>query len=174
MSSQRFLSYIVAWLSFTGWQSAVTGIAFLVGTIIQGLIALNNPNYIAQRWEGTLLTIAVVAFCVMLNTVLGRKLPLIEGCLAVLHFAGLFVVVIVLWTLAPKTNAHDAFLQLTNNGGWSTDGLSMLIGLYPLTLCLLGFDSAVHMCKYSLLLRHGYKYTLGTFRYADFSCSRRA
>lgn len=72
----------------------------------------------------------------------------VEGSLAILHFGGLFVIIIVLWTLAPKNNAHDAFLQLTNNGGWSSNGLSMMVGLYPLTLCLLGFDSAVHMCKY--------------------------
>ena len=93
------------------------------------------------------MTIAVVTLCVLLNSFMARKLPLIEGCLAVLHFAGLFVVIIVLWTLAPRNNAHDAFLQLTNNGGWSSDGLSMLVGLYPLTLCLLGFDSAVHMSE---------------------------
>lgn len=108
---------------------------------------LNNPDYVFERWHGTLLTIAVVAFCVLLNTVVARKLPLIEGALAVLHFAGLFVVIIILWTLAPKNNAHDAFLVFSNNGGWSSDAASMLIGLYPLTLCLLGFDSQVHMCK---------------------------
>lgn len=145
--AQKFLSYIVGWLCFTGWQSAITGIAFLVGTIIQGLITLNNPDYVYERWHGTLLTIAVVGFCVLLNTFAARKLPLVEGTLAVLHFAGLFVVIIVLWTLAPKNNAHNAFLQLTNAGGWSSDGLSMLVGLYPLTLCLIGFDSAVHMSE---------------------------
>ncbi|KAK4561148.1 hypothetical protein LTR86_005103 [Recurvomyces mirabilis] len=145
--AQRFLSYIVGWLCFTGWQSAITGIGFLAGTIIQGLIVLNNPDYVFERWHGTLLTIAVVAFCVLLNTVVARKLPLIEGALAVLHFAGLFVVIIILWTLAPKNNAHDAFLVFSNNGGWSSDAASMLIGLYPLTLCLLGFDSQVHMSE---------------------------
>ncbi|KAK5109723.1 hypothetical protein LTR62_006563 [Meristemomyces frigidus] len=146
-NAQRFLSYIVGWLCFTGWQSAITGIGYLVGTIIQGLITLNNPSYIAKPWQGTLLTIAVVAFCVLLNTFVARKLPLIEGALAVLHFAGLFVVIIVLWTLAPRNNVHDAFLQLSNNGGWSSDAVSMLVGLYPLTLCLLGFDSQVHMSE---------------------------
>jgi len=144
--AQRYLSYMTGWLCFTGWQSGITGIAFLVGTIIQGLIVLNDPSYVFQRWHGTLLTIAVVCFCVFINTVVARKLPLIEGSLAFLHIAGLFVTIIVLWTLAPKNNAHDAFLQLTNNGGWANDGVSMLVGLYPLTVCLLGFDSAVHMC----------------------------
>ena len=129
---------MVGWLCFTGWQSSITGIGFLVGGVIQGLISLNNPDYVPQRWQSSLLTIAVVAFCVFINTVLARKLPLVEGSLAVLHFAGLFVVIIILWTLAPKNNAHDAFLQITNGGGWPSDGMSMMVGLYPMVVCLLG------------------------------------
>ena len=141
--------------SFTGWQSAITGIGFLVAGIIQGLAILNYDTYEPERWQVTLMIIAVVSICVILNTFVARRLPLVsfhdndqvidtdfalqvEGCLAILHFAGLFVVIIVLWSLAPRNNAHDAFLQLTNNGGWSSDGLSVMVGLYPLTLCLLG------------------------------------
>lgn len=110
---------------------------------------MNNPNYIPERWHVTLMIIAVVAFCVFINVFVARRLPLVEGCLAILHFAGIFVVIIVLWVLAPRNNAHDAFLQLTNNGGWSSNGLSMMVGLLPLTLCLLGFDSQVHMCTFT-------------------------
>jgi amino acid transporter len=139
---------MTGWLCFTGWQSAITGIGFLVATIIEGLAILNNPSYVPQRWHSTLLVIAVVAFCVIFNTFFARKLPLIEGTLAILHFGGLFVIIIILWTLSPRNNAHDAFLQLNNDGGWSTDGLSMLVGLYPLTLCLIGFDSQVHMGEF--------------------------
>lgn len=138
---------MTGWLCFTGWQSAITGIGMLVATIIQGLAVLNNPEYTPQRWQSTLLVICVVSFCMVVNTFFARRLPLVESALAVVHFGGLFVVMIILWTLGPRNNAHDAFLQLNNDGGWSSDGLSMLVGLYPLTLCLLGFDSQVHMCK---------------------------
>ena len=138
---------MTGWLCFTGWQSAITAIGALVAGAMQGLIALNDPNYGWEGWNTTLLTIAVVLFCVVLNIFGARRLPLVEGVLALLHFAGLFVVIIVLWTLAPRNNAHDAFLQYSNNGGWSSNGLSFMVGLTPLTLCLLGFDSQVHMCK---------------------------
>lgn len=138
---------MTGWLCFTGWQSGLTAIAFLAGTIIQGLIVLNNPTYAYQNWHGTLLTIAVTAFSVLFNTVIASKLPLVEGLIVFLHIIGLFVVIIVLWTLGPRNNAHDAFLQYTNNGGWSSDGISLLVGLYPLVVSLIGFDSAVHMCK---------------------------
>lgn len=115
--------------------------------IIQGLIVLNNPEYVGQPWHGTLLIIAVCMFAIFFNTVVASKLPLVEGTLVFLHIAGLFVVIIVLWTLAPRHTARDAFLHITNDGGWSTDGISLVVGLYPLVVALMGFDSAVHMCK---------------------------
>lgn len=144
---QKFLSYIVGWLTFTGWQSAITAIGAIVAATIQGLIALKNPDYVWERWHTTLLTIAVVAFCVFINIFVARRLPLVEGFLALVHFAGLFIVIIVLWTLAPRNNAHDAFFQFSNNGGYASDGVSFMVGILPLTLCLLGFDSQVHMAE---------------------------
>jgi len=95
--AQRYLSYITGWLCIAGWQGGVTGIGMLVATIIQGLIILTNPNYVPQGWHGTLLTIAIVLFCVLFNTYGARRLPLVEGSLAVLHFGGMFVIIIILW-----------------------------------------------------------------------------
>ncbi|KAK4896169.1 hypothetical protein LTR49_028181 [Elasticomyces elasticus] len=134
-------------LCIAGWQGGVTGIGMLVATIIQGLITLNYPDYAAQGWHGTLQTIGIVLCCVLLNAYGAHRLPLVEGSLAVLHFGGMFVIIIVLWTLAPRNNAHDAFLQINNGGGWSSDAVSLLVGLYPLTVSPNGFDSQVHMCN---------------------------
>ena len=124
---ERFLSYVVGWLTFTGWQSAITAIGSIVAGAIQGLIALKNPDYGWERWHTTLLTIAVVSFCVFINVFVARRLPLVESFLALVHFAGLFIVIIVLWTLAPRNNTHDAFLQFSNMGGYPTDGLSFMV-----------------------------------------------
>lgn len=51
----------------------------MVGTIIQGLIIINNSDYVPQAWHGTLLTIAVISFAIIFNTFLAGKLPLTEG-----------------------------------------------------------------------------------------------
>lgn len=114
--------------------------------IIQGLIVLNDDDYVAQPWHGTLLTIGVCAFAIVFNTLLASKLPLIEGTIVFLHIAGLFVVITVLWTLAPRHTAQDALLRITNNGGWSSEAVGFFVCLYPLVVALMGFDSAVHMC----------------------------
>ncbi|KAK3612952.1 hypothetical protein LTR56_028153, partial [Elasticomyces elasticus] len=68
----------------------------LVATIIHGLITLNYPDYAAQGWHGTLLTIGIVLCCVLFNAYGAHRLPLVEGSLAVLHFGGMFVIIIVL------------------------------------------------------------------------------
>ena len=66
---QKFISYLMGWLCVLGWQVGCTSGAYLVGTQIQGLIALNNPGYSYERWHGTLLTIAVSGFAILFNTV---------------------------------------------------------------------------------------------------------
>ena len=69
-SSRRFLSYItgkpylqprqlavliiLGWLTVIGWQAASASVGYLAGTLVQGLITLNNPSYHAEGWQGTL------------------------------------------------------------------------------------------------------------------------
>lgn len=66
---QKFISYLMGWLCVLAWQVGCTSGAYLVGTQIQGLIVLNNPDYVYERWHGTLLTIAVCAAAILFNTV---------------------------------------------------------------------------------------------------------
>ena len=106
---QKYLSYLTGWLCIAGWQGGITGIGMLVATVIQGLITLNNDNYVAQSWHGTLLTIGIVAFCVLFNTYGARQLPVVEGTLAVLHFGGMFVIIIILRYVSFPRNS-DSYL----------------------------------------------------------------
>jgi len=123
----------------------------MVGTIIQGLIVLNVTDYVWHSWHGTLLTIAVVVFAILFNTVLAARLPLIEGTVLILHLAGFFAIIVPLWVMAPR--AHPSILlDFSNNGGWSTTGVSAMIGLTSPMSVLIGYDCSVHMCKAFLLL----------------------
>lgn len=119
----------------------------MVGTIIQGLIALNVNDYVWEQWHGTLLTIAVIVSSISFNTVLAARLPLIEGIVLILHVAGIFVIIIPLWVMAPRADPH-VLIEYSNNGGWSSTGLSAMIGLTAtLSGVLTGYDCSVHMCK---------------------------
>jgi choline transport protein len=118
----------------------------MVGTIIQGLIALNVTDYVWHNWHGTLLTIAVIAFSIIFNTMLASRLPLIEGIVLILHLAGFFAIIIPLWVMAPRAHPR-VLLEFSNFGGWSSTGLSAMIGLTSPLSVMIGYDCSVHMCK---------------------------
>ena len=141
-----YLLIRTGWLCFTGWQAAIVSIAFLAGTIVQGLLVLNDPTYIYERWHGTLLVVAISTFSILFNTFLAKKLPIVEGIVLVLHIFGLFVIIIPLWVLAPRNSAKAVFTEFSNAGGWSDTGTSVMIGLLSPIVSMLGFDCAVHMC----------------------------
>lgn len=128
-----------------GWQGSVVGLSFAAGTIIEGLIILNNDSYQPEQWHGTLLVIACVSFAIIFNTSLAKQLPLIEGLLLIVHVLGLFAIIIPLWILGPRNSGKDALLKFTNAGGWSTTGTAVSIGLLTPLGSMLGFDCMVHM-----------------------------
>lgn len=119
----------------------------MVALIIQGLIAFNNASYEPQPFHATLLSIAVIVFAIVFNTVLAQRLPMLEGIIVVLHVLGFFAIVIPLWIMAPRTKPEIALLEFTNNGGWSTTGLAAMVGLNGPLSVLIGYDCSVHMCK---------------------------
>ncbi|KAL8875393.1 MAG: hypothetical protein Q9205_003305 [Flavoplaca limonia] len=144
---QKYLSYITGWLLAIGWQGAIVGLSFVAGTIVQGLITLNNPSYEPQPWHGTLLVIAAVAIAIGVNVFLSKILPLAEIPILILHVVGLFAIIIPLLVMAPKNDARTALLEVTNGGGWSTTGTSFMIGLLTALSSMMGFDCAVHMSE---------------------------
>ena len=104
-----------------------TGSIF-VGTILQGLIILDNENYKSHEWHGTLLCWAVLAVAIFINTVISALLPMIEGVILILHVLGFFAVLIPLVYLAPHGSAASVFQTGLNEGGWPTPGLSYCVG----------------------------------------------
>jgi choline transport protein len=98
------------WIAVLGWQVGLASLCFIVGTVIQGLIVLDNlDTYIFERWHGTLLVMAIVAFCITFNSFLAKKLPFVESMVLIIHLLGFFGVLIPLWVLAPRSSASSVF-----------------------------------------------------------------
>ncbi|PTU24240.1 hypothetical protein P175DRAFT_0553513 [Aspergillus ochraceoroseus IBT 24754] len=144
---QRFLSYITGWLCAIGWQCAIVSIAFLAGTIIQGLIVLNDPSYNFERWHGTLLVIAITTFSILFNTFLAKNLPMVEALILIIHVVGLFAIIIPLWVLSPRNTPKAVFTEFNNGGGWDSVGTATLVGLSTTITSMIGYDCSVHMCE---------------------------
>ena len=168
-SCSKFLSYLTGWVSVIAWQAGLASGAFIGGTIIQGLLVLNHPDYVFQRWHGTLLFYAIVVIALFVNTYLVRMLPRIESIVLIIHIIGFFGILIPLVYFAPHGTPADVFATFNNGGGWSTTGLSFFVGLatsifsfigkclgisycdsnHPAELikCIAGIDAASHMGK---------------------------
>jgi hypothetical protein len=119
---------MTGWMSTLSWQAGTASGSFLTGTIIQALITVNNPDYSPTNWQGTLLVFAMVLVLFVANIWGAKNLPLAQNLLLVVHIFGFFAVIIVLWVLAPRNTAEIVFTQFTNEGGWSTMGLSLMVG----------------------------------------------
>ncbi|RYP14807.1 hypothetical protein DL765_006108 [Monosporascus sp. GIB2] len=130
--SQRFLSYMIA---------------FLAGSQIQGMIALNKPDYTFEPWHGILLVFAISSLNFVLNTYLVKRLPLIEAVVLVVHIFGFFAVLVVLWVTGPVGDAHATFTTFNDYGGWNNFGLATLSGVVAVVLPFLGADSVAHMAE---------------------------
>ena len=91
--------------------------------------------------------IGIIAFSMLFNTFLAKKLPMIENLILILYVVGFFATIIPLWVLAPRNSAKSVFLEFNNGGNWSSTGTSVMIGLLGPVTSMLGFDCMVHMCE---------------------------
>ncbi|KAK8091325.1 GABA-specific permease [Apiospora phragmitis] len=144
---QKFLSYVMGWMCVLAWQTGCASTAYIAGSQIQSLVALNYETYVPQGWHGTMLSIAVNAFSVFFNVALARKLPLIEAGLLTIHVFGFVGIMVTLWVLAPRTPAVEVFTTFNDGGGWGSIGGSTMIGIMSGIYPLLGADAAVHMSE---------------------------
>ena len=142
-----FLSWITGWSAVLGWIANLTIGVWFVGTMIQGLLVLNYPSYVYERWHGTLILFAALLCCVIVNTLLGRIFPYIETTALALHIAGFFAIMIPLVVLAPKSSPSFVFAQFTDLAGWNSNGLAWFVGLISSNLGFVGYDGPCHLAE---------------------------
>jgi len=106
--------------------------------MIQGVVALNLPDYTIQSWQGTLILWAIVVFAVFFNTIIVRLLPQIEGLILILHILGLFAILIPLVYIAPHDSAENVFATFLNQGNWPSEGIAFFLGLLFMVFSFLG------------------------------------
>ena len=129
-SEDEMLTGRQGWLSIAVWQAMVQMSGCLCATLIQGLLVLNYPEkYQAHGWHGTLLIWSAVIMAFLVNSILGRWLPKIEGFILYLHLLGFFGIIIPMLYLAKRVTAEEVFTHWNNGGAWPSMGLSFLVGM---------------------------------------------
>jgi choline transport protein len=126
------------------WQTSIAAASFFFGTLIQALFVLNIPDYVFHRWHGSLIALAYLILAVIFNTLLARKLPMIEGVFVICHILGI-VIMIPLLVYSPRREGGSPLVDFYNPSGWASNGLATMVGSVGPVTCLIGFDCSVHM-----------------------------
>lgn len=146
-SQQKFLSYVVGWLSALGWQAVIAGGSYSTSSLMLQLVSFNNPSYVPQNWHVTLMMIGVASFATLFNTFGAKQLPLLEGLVLFIHIFGFFVIIITLWAMAPKAPASQVFGEFSNFGGYSSIGTACFVGTIAATASFAGSDAPAHLAE---------------------------
>ncbi|KXL44695.1 hypothetical protein M433DRAFT_838 [Acidomyces richmondensis BFW] len=145
---KRVCSYVIGWLTSLAWIATVATETLFAGLIIQGIMVLDNPNYGDAPWQGTLLTWAVIAGCILINVGIPNLLPKFEVFILVFHVGGFFAILITLWVMTPNIGTSaSVWLTSLNEGGWPTQGLSYCVGFIGNVATFVGADASVHMAE---------------------------
>lgn len=146
-SSRAFLAYATAWMTTLAWQAICVSACYLIATILQGIVVLGRPEYVAQPWHTLLIIWAASLFAVLVNSSTSRALAKFEGMVLVLHLMGFFGVLVPLVYFGPHNESPMVFTTFLNGGGWSNQALSFLIGFPSGAAALIGADCAVHLSE---------------------------
>ncbi|KAF2649377.1 amino acid permease [Lophiostoma macrostomum CBS 122681] len=146
-STRAVASWFTGWINVGGQIVLTASAAFAAGLQLQSLIILNDDSYVPQRYQGMLFYWAVLLYATLMNIWGSRLLPTANLLAGILHIAGFFAILIVLAVMAPKNTAHFVFLETTNASGWSSEGVSWLVGLLSSVYPLLGYDAACHLAE---------------------------
>ncbi|KAJ5553126.1 hypothetical protein N7494_002504 [Penicillium frequentans] len=147
MRWKKICSYLIGWLTSLAWIATVATETIFLGTMIEGLVTLNNPEFAQQRWQNTLLAWASVAATFFINVVIPNVLPRFEIVILILHLAGFIGITATLLAMSPKKSAHFVFHTTLNEGGWPTQGLSYCVGFIGNVATFVGADASVHMAE---------------------------
>ncbi|USW54086.1 Putative amino acid/polyamine transporter I [Septoria linicola] len=141
-------SYIVGWLTTLAWIATVATETLFAGTIIQGVLVLDYPDYASEPWQGMLLTWAVILACVFMNVVLPRLLPKFNFAVMIIHLCGFVAVLVTLWVMTPSLRSNEFVWKTSmNEGGWPTQSLSYCVGFLGNVATFVGADASVHMAE---------------------------
>ena len=119
---------MTGWTSTIAWQAGNAMGIFLVGSLVQTIILVNNENYAFPSWHGTLLAIGAMLVAYTVNVYGAKALPKWQIAVFVVHIGAYFGYLVPVWINAPKASHEQVWSTFENGGGWSSIGLAVLVG----------------------------------------------
>ncbi|KXL49114.1 hypothetical protein M433DRAFT_104058 [Acidomyces richmondensis BFW] len=144
---QKPLSYFCGWMSVLSWQAGQASSPLLVSGMIQSLISNDNASYDWTNLRSTLIGFPVILIVYILNVYAAHKMPLLQNMMLILYIFGFIVILVTMLVLSPRIQFVDVLTEFSNQGGYSTIGLSLMIGQMTPIFAFLCADSASHLAE---------------------------
>ncbi|KAK4554253.1 hypothetical protein LTR86_008781 [Recurvomyces mirabilis] len=144
---QCILSYLTGWASTIAWQAGNAQGIFIVGSLIQTIISLNDDSYLAPAWQGALLAMAAMLIAFAANVYGSRALPYWQNAVFAIHIMAYFAYIIPIWVSAPRASHEQVWFNFQNEGGWSSIGLAVMVGQLTAFGTTTELDAAAHMSE---------------------------
>ena len=101
---------------------------FIVGSLAQTIIIVNDEEYLAPAWQCTLLAIGAVVLAYSGNVFGAKILPYWQNAIFGVHVFAYFAFIVPIWVSARTATHHQVWCEFSNSGGFSSIGLSVLVG----------------------------------------------
>lgn len=115
--------------------------------VIIALAMALNPGYNPPEWQYFVVycSCCVAIFVVNLPRVF-KVLPyFLTVALVVTNATAIYLLVALLVRATPKPTAHQVFVEVVNESGWSSNGVVFFLGLIPGMGTVSAFDSITHI-----------------------------
>ncbi|KIL92950.1 hypothetical protein FAVG1_04131 [Fusarium avenaceum] len=144
---QKVLSYASGWMTTLGWLASFASSCYTIAFQVQACINVTKPDFAFTLWQIALIMWAVIVVTIAFNTWGTAFFPQLELASLIGHILGFFAVMIPLWVLCEKNDAHDVFLQFTDQSGWDNMGFAYISSQIYVLWCCFGSDSIVHLSE---------------------------
>jgi choline transport protein len=142
------LSYLTGTCVVLGWLLGGAGVALYAAYFYVALGILINDQYVPETYHIYLITLATIFGASLLNTYGVKLLPGLNKFLVIyLNVAAFYCFVVLLATTSPKNSAREAFFNIVNETGYSSDGFIFLLGFLPGMLTMSVPDAPAHMAQ---------------------------
>lgn len=126
-SLKLFLTWVQGWTTWTAYIALLASVLNGVTVIFEGLIQVAHPDYVPGGWHTTLIILAMLLFCAIVNMYAFRIVPWFELLSGILNVCLFLVFLVVLWVMSPR-NSPDVFLIKNISTGWDNYFISANIG----------------------------------------------
>ncbi|GJN89969.1 hypothetical protein Rhopal_002958-T1 [Rhodotorula paludigena] len=141
--------YYVAWLTAIAWIFMTSSATFICAVSITGIASLCHPTYVPERWHTALMFWAILIIGLFLNIYGMRLFSHLNNVVAFSMLGSTVTIVAILFAKSSGdyNSAHYAFLGFENGTGWSSRGITFIVGMVSAAFSILGYDSVAHMCE---------------------------